>query len=91
MLPYGIYCCRMTTNETAASKIDAVMTRKARSQKWVAEAANIPLTTFRRKLKDGSTFTLAEVLSIALALEVSPTDLLPTEFERSPQFEKAAA
>ncbi|KQR90986.1 MAG: helix-turn-helix transcriptional regulator [Microbacterium ginsengisoli] len=61
---------------TVAEIIAAAIVRADRSQKWVAERAGIPLTTFRRKLRGGNAFTVAEVIAIALALGVDPADLL---------------
>lgn len=74
----------MTTAQiTAADRIAAAMAREDRSQKWVAERARIPLTTFRRKLHGGNEFTLTEVLAIAAALGIHPVELLPHEFARA--------
>lgn len=61
---------------TVADLIAAAITRAERSQKWVAERCGIPLTTFRRKLRGGNAFTVAEVLAIALALGINPADLI---------------
>lgn len=74
----------MTTTSTAAEAIEAAMKTEDRSQKWVAERSNIPLTTFRRKLNGGNEFTLTEILAISTALRVEPADLLPT-IMRSPR------
>lgn len=53
-----------------------------RSQLWLSKQTGIPLTTLRRKLDGHSDFFLGEVARIASALELTPCELLPTEFCR---------
>lgn len=76
---------RMDHSNTAA-EVGARITRQldatGRSQRWLAEAASIPETTLRRRLGGGSDFFVAEVMAIAKALDLPPSDLLPSAFAR---------
>lgn len=67
--------------DTVAGRVAAVMRSDDRSIKSTAEAAGIPLTTFRRKLAGHTDFTVTEIARLANALDVAPHDLLP--FERA--------
>jgi lambda repressor-like predicted transcriptional regulator len=70
----------MTTNQTTASLIAEALERAERSVSWVAEKAGMAPSTLRRKLRGTRDFTTGEVASIADALGVSPSSLLPPEF-----------
>ena len=59
-----------------------------RSQRWTAEAAGIPHTTFQRKLDGHTDFYLGEIRRIARALGVTPSVLTPADLRET---EKAAA
>ncbi|WP_066303319.1 helix-turn-helix domain-containing protein [Arthrobacter luteolus] len=69
-----------TYSNEAARNIAAVITRKDRSKKSVADAAGIPLTTFNRKINGHGDFGILELAAIADALQVHPTELLPAAF-----------
>lgn len=47
----------------------------------VAKATGIPRTTLERKLKGVGDFTVYEIARIAIALEVDPNELLPSDFK----------
>ena len=66
--------------DTVAGRINAAMRTADRSIKGTAEAAGIPLTTYRRKLAGHTDFTVAELGKIADALNVAPSTLLPAAF-----------
>jgi DNA-binding phage protein len=70
----------MDTNEDASKIILQAILDAERSQQWVAEKSGIPATTLRRKLQGQSDFYLAEVANIAQALNLTPSELLPSEF-----------
>lgn len=73
-------------HRNAAAEVGARITHQldatGRSQRWLAEAANIPETTLRRRLGGGSDFFVAEIVAIAKALGLPPSDLLPSAFAR---------
>jgi DNA-binding phage protein len=72
----------MDTNTDASQIIFKAILDAERSQSWVANKSGIPVTTLRRKLQGQGDFRLGEVASIAQALNLTPADLLPTEFFR---------
>jgi len=66
------------TREAVAAEVRAVMGRKNKSAKWLSEATGISKAALSRKLNGSVGFTLAEAMSIATALGVSLSDLVPT-------------
>jgi transcriptional regulator with XRE-family HTH domain len=60
-----------------ARRIAATITNKNRSKLSVADAAGIPNTTFDRKLRGASHFTIDEVARVADALDIHPGKLFP--------------
>lgn len=79
--PTRAYVVHMDTNpDTVAGRVKAAMSTANQSIKGTAEAAGIPLTTYRRKLAGHTDFTVAELARIADALNVAPSTLLPAEF-----------
>lgn len=71
----------MDTKEDASRIILQAILDAERSQQWVADKAGIPVTTLRRKLQGHTDFRLGEVASIAQALNVNPSELLPSTFQ----------
>jgi hypothetical protein len=53
--------------------------RNSTTRNKVAREAGIPLTTFSRKINGHGDFTLAELGSIAGALDLTMADLIPME------------
>lgn len=72
-----------TTPDTVAGRVVAAMRTADRSIKGTAEAAGIPLTTFRRKLTGHTDFTVTEIGHVANALNIAPAELLPAVFKRA--------
>lgn len=60
-----------------ADKVAAAILRSGRSQTSVAAAAGIPLTTFNRKLNGHTEFGIGELIRIARALGINPSELMP--------------
>lgn len=81
-VPYGCSVFRME-HETV-NKIKKAMVLADRSQAWTARRAGIPSTTFDRKLRCASPFTIPEVWRIAEALNIPPVEILPSDLERVP-------
>lgn len=71
----------MDTKEDASRIILQAILDAERSQQWVADKAGIPVTTLRRKLQGHTDFRLGEVASIAQALNINPSELLPSTFQ----------
>lgn len=69
-------------NETAKKIAAAIEAKKAegKSISSVALESGIARNTFVRKLNGGSDFGVYEVARVAMALDVDPKDLLPSEF-----------
>lgn len=80
-IPHGYRVVRME-HETIM-KIKEAMKIADRSSSWVSRNAAIPSTTFHRKLKGGSPFTIPEIVRIAQALSINPSRLLPSEFSEA--------
>lgn len=75
------YSLRMNTTETTtASLVAKALEQAERSVSWVADKAGMAPSTLRRKLRGTRDFTTGEVASIAAALGVRPSELLPPEF-----------
>lgn len=66
--------------KTTADLIEEARVTKDRSRRWTAEKAGMALSTFNRKLNGGPDFTISETRRVALALEVPPYTLLPSDF-----------
>ncbi|WAC68868.1 helix-turn-helix domain-containing protein [Microbacterium sp. SL75] len=66
-----------------ADKVAASILRAGRSKASVASAAGIPTSTFGRKIDGHVEFTLGELLRIARAVGVSPSEYVPAEFSAS--------
>lgn len=62
---------------TIGAEVRAELARQQRSAIWLAEAANIPHPTLRRRLAADGNLTVDELDSIARALGVSMLDLFP--------------
>lgn len=67
------------TNKEIADAIEAKKSEGA-SISSVALKSGIPRNTFVRKLNGGTDFGVYEVCRIAMALDVDPNDILPSEF-----------
>ncbi|MBB3158233.1 lambda repressor-like predicted transcriptional regulator [Microbacterium proteolyticum] len=63
-----------------ADKVAASILRAGRSKASVASAAGIPNSTFGRKIDGHVEFTLGELLRVARAVGVSPSEYVPAEF-----------
>jgi DNA-binding Xre family transcriptional regulator len=61
-------------------RVSAAMADASISKIKLADLAAIPYTTLHRKLKGQTAFTLDDILVIAQALRVNPSDLLQTQF-----------
>lgn len=70
----------MTTKTDASEIIFQAILDAERSQQWVANKTGIPVSTLRRKLQGHTDFRLGEVASIAKVLNLTPAQLLPTDF-----------
>lgn len=70
----------MTTDQTTAALVAEALAQAERSVSWVAEKAGMASSTLHRKLRGTRDFTTGEVASIAEALGIQPSDLLPPEF-----------
>lgn len=73
----------MHTNQETGAKVAEAIRRADRTQAWIADKAGISTGTLRKKLRGGTSFTVAELRDIAEALNVSPSSLLPVEFTES--------
>ncbi|WP_144627574.1 helix-turn-helix domain-containing protein [Arthrobacter woluwensis] len=72
--------------DALADKVAASILRSDRSQSSIAAEIGMAKTTFNRKVKGSTEWTVSELLRIAKAIGVSPSELVPTEF-----FARAAA
>jgi transcriptional regulator with XRE-family HTH domain len=66
-----------TGAKEVAARVAATITRQGVTQRSVAEATQIPLTTFNRKLSGRVPFNVTELFLIADALSVSAVELFP--------------
>lgn len=57
--------------------------RTGRSQRWTAERAGIPHTTFQRKLDGHTDFYIGEIRRIAHVLGVKPSALMPSDLREA--------
>lgn len=74
----------MDHNEDGAGPlIRAVIESTGRTQRWTADTAGIPHTTFHRKLNGDTDFKLREIRRIARALGVKPSALVPEDFREA--------
>ncbi len=64
------------TAKEVAARVAATITSKGVTQRSVAEATQIPLTTFNRKLAGRVPFNVTELFLIADALSVSATEFV---------------
>lgn len=69
----------MTTNQATAAKVKEAMGDQP--IKSTADAAGIPVSTFRRKLAGHTPFTVTELSKVADVLNVAPVSLLPDTFQ----------
>lgn len=65
------------TSREVAARIAATINSRGVTQRAVADATGIPLTTFNRKLSGRVPFNTTELFLIADALSVSAVDLFP--------------
>ena len=63
-----------------ADKVAASILRAGRSKASVAAEAGIPYSTFCRKLDGHTEFTIGELIRIAKAVGVPPSEYAPAEF-----------
>lgn len=70
----------MDTPDTSAARVATAIADAGKTIKGTADAAGIPVTTFRRKLDGHTDFTVTELGRIAAALDVPPSSLLPMAF-----------
>ena len=70
----------MSTTDTraaVAAEVRAAIARSGRSDAEVASAAGIHRATISRRLRGETSFTVEELVALAVALDVSVADLLP--------------
>lgn len=63
-----------------ADKVAASILRAGRSRASIASAAGIPYSTFCRKLDGHTEFTIGELIRVAHAVGVLPSEYAPDEF-----------
>ena len=71
----------MTTADTRkaiAAEVRASLARDGRPATWLATATDISKTALSRKLKGDVSFTVEELVAVALALDVDPAALVGT-------------
>lgn len=78
------WTCTLETmqNETAKKIADAIESKKSEGESIssVALKSGIARNTFVRKLNGGNEFGVYELARVAMALNIDPKDLLPSEF-----------
>lgn len=84
---YGFHMDHITSAEVALIK--SLMDEEDRAEAWVADKAGLARSTFHRKMRGGSDFTIVELYRIATALGRHPSELLPEQF-REPEQAQAA-
>lgn len=75
---YGVHM--ETKHATAAEAVKAAYRNAERTQRWVAKKSGIAEGTFNRRMNGGGDFTVSELARIAKALNIHPSELLPSEF-----------
>lgn len=65
------------TRSVVAAEVRASLARKGESAAWLAEATGISKAALSRKLRGDTSFTVEEVVAVAVALSVDPVILLP--------------
>ena len=65
------------TRSVVAAEVRASLARKGESAAWLAETTAISKAALSRKLRGDTSFTVEEIVSIALALDADPAKLLP--------------
>ena len=69
--------------EYIAAEARAALARDGRSAAQLAEAAGIPRSSLSKKLRGLVSFTVEEVVAIAVALDIDPAALVPQTAPRS--------
>lgn len=68
------------TASEVADKVAAAILRVGKSKASVANAAGIPITTFTRKINGHTEFTFGELMRVASAIGVPPSEFTPSAF-----------
>lgn len=69
----------MTTEDTrraVAAEVRASLARDGRSATWLATEADISKTALSRKLRGDTSFTVEELVAVAIALNIDPAPLV---------------
>lgn len=66
-----------TTRSAIAAEVRAALARKGQSAAWLAEEAGISKAALSRKLRGDVSFTVEELVLVAIALAIEPEVLLP--------------
>jgi len=74
-----------TTREAIAGEVRAALARDGRSAAELAAAAGMSRSSLSRKLRAASPFWVEEIVTIAAALKVRPSQLMCDERERQKQ------
>lgn len=69
-----------TTAERIAQIVSQAIITAGKSKSSVAEATGIPYSTLGRKLLGRTEFTITDLITIAEALEIHPSRLIPSDF-----------
>lgn len=64
-------------SHTVAGEVRANLARRAKTKVWLAEQLGISTATLQRRLAGQSSFSLAEISTIAESLDIPVSDLLP--------------
>jgi transcriptional regulator with XRE-family HTH domain len=64
-------------SDTVAGEVRANLARRGKTKVWLAAQLKISTATLQRRLAGQSSFSLAEISTIAEALDVPVSDLLP--------------
>lgn len=75
-MDYALYGVRMDyTNESLEEFIRVELGRPGRSESWLSSSTGIARVTLRRRLASPDQFTLDELVKVARALGVDPSEL----------------
>lgn len=64
-------------SDTVAGEVRANLARRGKTKVWLAEQLGMSTATLQRRLAGRSSFSLAEISTIAESLDIPVSDLLP--------------
>lgn len=65
------------TRSAVAAEMRAALARAGRTASWLAERTQISKQALSRKLRGDTSFTVEELVSASVALDVDPSTLVP--------------